>query len=134
MAVVSRSEWRSLQGDSTCRDALLVNFSSAVFLFLLFVMDGFALPMGTKLGEVAFAIMDPQITAIVASAAIACLHVVWRSAGTDRYDVLVAPSLLAVAVHLAVAAVLYAVDQWPFVDSIMFLLAWEKERCDRRAC
>jgi hypothetical protein len=123
--------------------ALLLRISSAVFLFVLFVMEGFALPMDTKRGDIAFAIMDARglhITSIVASAGFLQLPLLSVIRG-DNFDgniarvsgLLFTVTLLAVAVHLCVSAVLYAKEQWAFVNSTMFLMAWEKEQLTYRA-
>jgi hypothetical protein len=109
-----------------------------MYLFTLFLLEGFALPMGTKDGEIAFSSWNGyglNVTCIVVlgwGLLVLCLAAVKvTSCITDFLQVVlllsVAVGMLAVSVHSLVTAILYAVDHWEFVSTSMFFIAWRKE-------
>jgi hypothetical protein len=117
--------------------AALAAICAYAFLLLLFGLEAFALPFGTKQGEIAFAIMDMRglgytcaVAAVLVgfvypSAMYTEVYARWVSVGSLGFIGLL--SLLAVAVHLLVSGLWYTADNWPFVGSSLFFVAWESD-------
>jgi hypothetical protein len=116
------------------RRAPLVQVSAFLLLLLLFALEAFALPFGTKEGHIAFAQLDPRglnITAIVATASLFITLPLlkngqgWACLGFGCVGLAL---LLAVVLHVAVSTIGFMVDRWAFVDATLFFVAWEKEQ------
>jgi hypothetical protein len=131
---------RAIRGEDVL-EGIAVGVSGYSFVLLLFGLEAFALPFGTKQGEIAFAVMNMRglnITCIIAATLfgiglpviLICGHSKLKLISFDtenKLNIACFASLLAVVVHLFVSGIWYMVENWSFVDSTLFFVAWEKD-------
>jgi len=115
-------------------------FCQHLFLFVTFIIEGFALPLGTKDGLFAFQPWDSyglNITCIVAIPLLFAPFIIrflpesireyrikMRISSWAHFGYLLAISV--VSIHSLVSALAYAVNHWDFVSASMFFIAWQK--------